>query len=262
MKIKKLINKIKSFCYSEETVLHCYTFLPHAHKYANIDYAINYAPSWWRETPAQLSNPTSNTIKSCVAVLDYFKKGIVIPSWFEMDVTVNSKSNPEWYKWVGSSPDLDTNNSHKPEQFAGFAGENGKNIKITSPWKFKTDEEIYFTWTQPTWHLRNILSNIVVMPGVINFKFQHATEINLLVINKDKTEEFTISPRTPLAILHPLTSKKIKIETHLISKEEWDNMLGPQGLILKRNSTDLTYKKRKHLVKTSEEGTCPFKRYE
>jgi hypothetical protein len=138
MIFNNLLNKIKSFCHSEESVLHCYTFLPHVHEYAKIDYAINYAPSWWRETPAQLSNPTSNTIKSCVAVLDYFKKGIVIPSWFEMDLVINSKSNPEWYTWVGSSSDLDTDNSHRPEQFAGFAGESGKNIKI-----LVLDTEVY-----------------------------------------------------------------------------------------------------------------------
>jgi hypothetical protein len=263
MKIKNFFKKILQPTAQKEIVLNCYTYLSYAHKYAPIDYAINYAPDWWKKTPARANDGKIATVKSCVSVLDYLKSGIVIPSWFEMDVNLNSKSNDNiWYTWLASNPSVVTDNSHSPEQFAGFAGAGGKNLKITSPWKFTTEEEIYFSWTQPTWHHRELMPNVFVLPGVLNFKFQNATEINLFVINKETEETFTIPSLIPLAILHPLTERKVIIKNHLITKEEWDNMLGPQALVLHRHSSDLTYKKRKNKLKQIEERTCPYKDYE
>lgn len=262
MKIKNFFKKLFS-SKKDEIVLNCYTYLPYAYEYAAIDYAINYAPNWWKKTPARTTNEKLATVKSCVSVLDYLKLGIVIPSWFEMDINLNPKSNNDvWYTWEASNPSVLTDNSHSPEQFAGFAGADGKNLKITSPWKFTTKEEVYFTWTQPTWHQRELMPNVFVLPGVLNFKFQNSTEINLFVINKENEESFTIPSLIPLAILHPLTERKVVIKNHLITKEEWDNMMGMRSLVLHRHSSDLTYKKRKNKYKQIEERQCPYKNYE
>lgn len=261
MKIKNFFKKLFPSA-NDEIVLNCYTYLPYAYEYAQIDFAINYAPPWWKKMPSYSVDTDKATLKSCVAVLDYFKKGIVIPSWFEMDVNVNEKTNDLWYTWIASNPDVATDNSHTPDQIPGFANKDGKNIKITSPWKFTTEEEIYFSWTEPSWHLRDLLSYITVLPAVINFKFQNSTEVNLFVINKDAPEKFTIPALTPLVILHPLTEKKIIIKNHLITKTEWDNMLGAQALVLKRSPSDPTYKRRKKIAVEKGEGTCPFKHNE
>ena len=262
MKIKDFLKRLVSSKTNNEIVLDCYTYLPYAYEYAQIDYAINYPPAWWKKMPSHSVDTKKATVKSCVGVLDYFKKGIVIPSWFEMEIDVADKSNNVWYTWVASNPDVATGNSHSPDQFAEFAGVDGKNIKITSPWKFTTKEEIYFSWTEPSWHLRDILSYVTVLPGVTNFKFQNFTEINLFVTNKNSPEKFTIPALTPLAMLHPLTEKRIIIKNHLITKEEWVNMLGLHSLVLKRTPSDLTYKKRKNLVTEKGEGACPFKNNE
>jgi len=262
MKIRNFLKKMFRTKDKEEIILDCYTYLPYAYEYAQIDYAISYSPNWWKKMPSVSTETKKATVKSCVAILDYFKKGIVIPSWFEMELNVAEKTNDLWYTWIASNPDVSTDNSHTPDQLDGFAGADGKNIKITSPWKFVTEEEIYFSWTEPSWHLRDLLSYVTVLPGIINFKFQNATEINLFVTNKNSPEKFIIPSLTPLVILHPLTEKRIVIRNHLISKDEWDNMLGAQSLILKRNPTDLTYKKRKNLLKKLGEDRCPFKTYE
>ena len=72
------------FIKQEEIVLDCFTHLAYAYDYAKIDWAMKYAPDWWRELPSKVpdSNPPLVTLKHCNAVIEYYKKGIVIPSWF------------------------------------------------------------------------------------------------------------------------------------------------------------------------------------
>lgn len=251
------------FFKSKEIVLDCFTYVPYVYDYAKIDQATKFIPEWWRSTPA-IAEDGQATIKNCPGIIEFYKKGIVVPSWFEMDIDILEQGNPELYRWQSSNQDVNTDNSHKPNQFLGFAGESGKNIKITSPWALRTKEEIYFTWTQPTWNLRNLLCDLTVLPATINYKFQHATEINFFIVNQQESKKINILPLTPLAILHPLTERKIKIKHHLVSKEEWLRIFGVDRLLFRRSSEDAVkfYNRKKKLQTMMEEQPkCPFKKY-
>jgi hypothetical protein len=248
---------------SKEIVLDCFTHVPYVYDHAKIDHATKFIPNWWKETPA-VNVDSEATIKNCPGFIEFYKKGIVIPSWFEMDVDILEQGNPELYRWQASNQDVNTDNSHKPSQFFGFAGESGKNIKITSPWAFRTKEEIYFTWTQPTWNMRDLLCDLTILPATVNYKFQHATEINFFIVNQLQSKKINISPLTPLAILHPLTERKIKIKNHLVSKEEWLRIFGVDRFLFRRNSDDaVKFYNRKKKLQTSieEKSSCPFKKY-
>ena len=197
------------FTKNKEIVLDCFTSVSHAYDHAKIDHAVKYLPDWWKKTPKIKEN--YGTIKNCVGLMEYYRRGIVIPSWFESEFTIFEENNPEncWWEWVSSDSQFSTNNSHPPEQFSEFAGTTGKNIKINSPWLFKTKEELYFSWTQPTWNLRNLLWDFTILPALNNFKYQHFTNINLFVENKNMQIKWVIPPLIPLVIMHPLTEKKI-----------------------------------------------------
>ena len=234
---------------NKDIVLDCFTTSPHVYEYAKIDYGVKYLPSWWKNTPKTLPDYTS-TIKNCVGLMDFYKKGIVIPSWFEMDLTILNKDNPDWFTWSASNGDVDTTESHWPNTFEGFANETGKNIKLQSPWFLKTKEEVYFSWTQPTWSIRSLMPHITVLPAVINFKYQHASSINLFVDLKDREQKLTIPPLTPLVMMH------------LIDETERLKIIGIRKFFLRRDRTDPVdvYKKKKELLKKIDNmnNDCPF----
>lgn len=247
------------FIKEKEVVLDCFTYLHYVYDAAKINYANTYIPQWWKDTPSLLNDQFA-TIKHCQAFRDFYKKGVVIPSWFEMNLKIHELGNDQWYEWESSHKDVFTGDSHHPNQFYGFAGESGKNIKLNSPWAFRTKENISWVWSKPTWSFRDYIDNLEILPGVVNYKYQHATEINFFIQNKQQSQEINIPPLTPLVILHPMTEKKIVIKNHLVDMDEWWRIFGIDRLFFKRNSTDALkfWSTKKKLKDQIDQKNCPF----
>ena len=245
------MSKYFNFIFKKKSVvIDCFTYLPYVHDFAKINQAIKYVPDWWKET-SNLAETGRPTIKSCPAFLDFYKKGIVIPSWFDLEITVDEKNSKNSYSWEASTKDFNIDSSHNSSEFEKFAGNNASNFKITSPWAFKTKENISFVWSQPTWNLREVLSNFTLLPATVNYKYQHGTNINYLVVNSEVKKTFRIPALTPLVIMHGLTDRPIEIKNHLVSETEWKRLtFGIENLILNRNPTELTemYKKKIQLT--------------
>lgn len=250
------------FFKKKKIVLDCFTPLASVYDNCQINYGSRYYPEWWKDTPKELEN--YNTIKSCRAFIDYYKEGIVIPSWFEADVDLYPINDPEnkWFKVRYSNDNVDLSQSHDSIQFANFAQTYGRNIKIKSPWAFRTTKDIPFAWTQPTWSNRNFFKHFSLLPGVINFKYQHHTHINFFIELSEQAKTITIPPLTPLVMLHPLTDNKIEIKNHLVSEKEFDRIFSKEELILNRNLSDESkeYERKKNLSKKIDNiKKCPFK---
>ena len=265
-------NLVNFFFKKKDVVLDCFTHVAHAYDYAKIDTALNHLPEWFKKTPKigkdehGNEEPRNATIKNCVAIIELYKKGIVIPSWFEMELKINSYLDKDTsaFSWQSSNTYITTDNSHSPNQFKGFAKENGGNIKISSPWAFRTKEEIYFTWTQPTWHYREFLGSLTNLPAVTEFKYNHGTEINFFVQQQEQVQEIVIPPLTPLVMLHPMTERNVIIKNHLISKDEFSRIHGVHNLLFQRDGKDSIgfYQTKKRLVDQVEEQAaqtkCPY----
>jgi hypothetical protein len=108
---------------------------------------------------------------------------------------------------------------------------------------------------------------ISVLPGLVNYKYTHATEINLFVKQTEQRQSCTIMPLTPLAILHPMTEKKIKIVQHLVTLPEYQRIFGIDKFVMRRDqyrdSTQLySNKKRLHEKIEQQASGCPFHRGE
>jgi hypothetical protein len=243
------------FFKKKEIVLNCFTYSSIAYDHAKIDYGKNYFPEWWKNEPMH-NEADYPTIKYCVAFKDFYNKGIIIPSWFEIKFFINENNE---YGWTSSNHDVGLDLSHPQSQFYGFSKENGFNVKLTSPWIFKTKEEIFFTWTSPTWSLRNNINDFKILPGVISFKYQTGTNINLFVEkNENRSKEFHIEALTPLVILHPISERKLVIKNHLISKTEWDRKFnnGADQLFLQNNFQERVSLRKK--VRDHIDKKCPF----
>jgi hypothetical protein len=235
---------------NKKITIDCFTYSHDIYEYAKIDHSIKYIPDWWKETSVVHDKKDILTVKKCPAFLNFYKRGIVIPSWFELEMLI-SKENDEFrtWKWECSSIYFDMADSHETIQFEKFAGQNGQNFKFTSPWVFKTKEDIDFLWTQPTWNMRDNLFKFCNLPAVVNFKNQHATNINYFFEYKKEESFIKIEALTPLVILHPLSEKEIEIKNHLVSKDEYDHIrTGIRNFFFLRNIKDGLLKEKKKSV--------------
>lgn len=253
-----MINKFKNFFFKKpEVVLDCFTRSSHVYDNAKINYGIKYIPRWWKETPKRLDNGDL-TIKNCIGVSDLYKTSIVIPSWFEMRLHIHAVNDPDnmWYTWEASNEDVITDGSHDPAQFKNFALMNGCNIKLNSPWKFRTKEFVRFTWTQPSWNMRHMMDNLTILPAVVDYKYQPDTNINFLCINKERANDIVIEPLTPLVMLHPMTEKKVIIKNHLVDDKEYDRLFNIDKLIIHDDRNLYAQRKRKRDMVDKME--CPY----
>jgi hypothetical protein len=60
----------------------------------------------------------------------------------------------------------------------------------------------------------------VVCPGVANFKYQFSANVNIFIPN-EVPRTFVIPHGRPLVQLVPLTERKIKLKTHLVTDTEF-----------------------------------------
>ena len=151
-----------------DIILDCYTYNPYAYNFAKINYGHHYIPEWWRNTPKVIDKDA--TIKNCPAFVEYYKKGIVLPMWCEVELKIEPKGDG-LYTWKSAQKEFSID-QHEQKQFEGFTKEDGHNLKIISPWFIKCKEEINFTFTQPIWNQRDTMYNSIFTPGIVSFKTQ------------------------------------------------------------------------------------------
>jgi hypothetical protein len=202
-------------------VLDCFTFDELILQTAPITSAIKHTPDWWRKLPSSVKHTDgftfTSTMKNCVGMTDYYKDSVAIPLWSSLQLEVKGTQ----YRWQFS--DGRTNaNIHPKSQSAGLLPNHG-NMKIISVWHLKTQEDVNWVWSQPLYSFEEPISDLKIMPGIFNFKFQKSTNINIMIpLNQEKI--YTINQGQVLVHLTPMTDKKIKIKRHLISKQEFDSM--------------------------------------
>tara|TARA_R110000803_G_C11887749_1_gene310571 strand:+ start:54 stop:845 length:792 start_codon:yes stop_codon:yes gene_type:complete len=249
--------------------LDCYTSSHYAYNHAKIDHARKYIPEWWKREPAYLEGDKV-TIKHCSAFTDYYATGIVIPLWGEVEITVHPLGERDGtFSWVSSNLDFDLHSTaHGKAQWEGFGNDNLTNIKFVSPWILKTREVVQFAWSQPTWSQPDTFNGLTALPGVMQFKTQGATNINYVVESKAETQTFNLQPLTPLAIMHPMTERKVEIRHHFVTEEKLEHigrrgggmLLGAgEADVLHGSSATLRKKKAAFWKKADELNKCPFK---
>ncbi len=248
----------------EPIYLDCYTASPFAYNHAKVDYGRNYIPEWFKNQK-RFTEHGDATIKHCPAVADYYAKGIVIPLWGEVEITVNPLGAEEAYSWVSSNPDFDLHTEcHPKSQWDGFGSDNLINIKFVSTWTFKTRELLYFSWGQPLWSQPYTFNNLIGMPSVIQFKTQVATNLNYLVEQKPEMQKINLEPLTPMAMLHPMTDRRVEIRHHLVTKDKQRDitrrgagmLLGEEDLL--KAPKGFRAKKAAFWAKADELNKCPF----
>lgn len=237
----------------KKIVVECFTDNPNALEYFPVKHASAFLPDWWKNLPKTYEVEESNgirfrrpTMKSCDGFTNLYKRGFMIPLWSDL-VIETSSTNFKWTYADGQS-DLSFHDvDQMSTEFISYA-----QFKISSPWRIRESTGVKFVFMQPTYNYTKEFFDLHIIPGVVDFKYQHATNINVFA---QKGRRFEMFAGKPLAHLIPLTDEDIEIECKAIQIDNFDEVK-----LLNNNYPWFigSYKKTKKIV--DEQEKCPFHR--
>jgi hypothetical protein len=179
-------------------------------------------PTWWKSMsktapignfPVQMS-----TIKRCPGFKDLFKNGLCIPAWSEYQLFQDPT-----YGFSHTAPNhVADGMQHKELQMDG-AYSNYQHYKLINPWLLSEKSGISFIMTQASWHDMTPCEYHIPV-GSLEFKYQHATHINLVAPKQPELKQINIPAGQPLVYLLPQTEKKIKLNIQVVSDVEYNKL--------------------------------------
>jgi hypothetical protein len=197
---------------SPKVKVRCYSPWPQLIDLFPVEETKKFTPQWFKNVDPYVNyNRVSGpTIKVCPGFNDLYKRGFVVPLWEDYKI-----------KWSNSGlMDVVTPNNRKielqdthPVEARGGAFKGWTHVKLHNVWMFETDRVVPFMLIDTTWN-REDHQNFIVPPGVVEFKYQHALNINMFLppLPFNQTKEIEIAAGTPMIQLVPLEPVDLEIE--------------------------------------------------
>ena len=254
--------------WKKPSVIHvdAFTFDPSTYEHTPIVNTKETIPDWYNSlkvyTPPKdkisvrsggtVSPDGQSTLRHCYGINELYKKGLVIEYWNNTLIEVSkNRFNTD------SEREMAVRNvSHPSFQYSpGF--ENHHHLKFGSPWNFREKTGVQWLLIPATWSHETECVGMNILPGILNFRYQTQTNINVFFPMMNQKYQVRISQGTPLVQLVPLTDKAVKVTNHLISYGEWGEMMRTlEGQPLR------FYRKMKLLKRNDKReinrGRCPF----
>lgn len=246
-----------NFFKKKPVILDAYTLDPTIFRLARPDHANKFFPDWWKTLPKTVSVPGTRvpfpTVKTCRGIIDYYDRGIVIPMWTDSLISVSDKFQKK--HTITSAQQNPNPSTLPPEQWRTWISDKDfGHIKYQSPWYFNCKEDIKFVFTHPMYN-SSTPQDYLVLPGVVDFKYQHESNVNIMVEYQDKTRDIMIHAGDPLVNIFPLTEREVIINHHLVTKEELEKItLYP---VVFRGVYNF-FKKNIQRMEEEEKAKCPF----
>jgi hypothetical protein len=217
----------------KKIILDCFTHLPHAYDHFKLDHARKFIPEWWKSLPKELNEidtihlenlskvQPGFTMKKCSGFISNYSEGIIFPLWSDLGFAVSRDD--------GSSPQLrpqyagiPSEISEHPKEQRGSIWPTYQHVKIISPWFIRCNSDVQWTWNMPMWNFDE-LDGIQVLPAVIDFKYQLASHINIMIRrHPNENRSIMLEAGQPLVHLVPLADdRNVEIRSHLLDKDEW-----------------------------------------
>lgn len=173
-------------------------------------------------------DPTTNssfdvaTAKNCPGINYFMSEGIKFKMWTDLKIRVHSSGYVEQLP-LSLTYDQPPMVQHFEKQYEHIYQDTKTACKLNNPWIAKCNKSIKFLFTESHYSTHFFREhNIYIAPGVIDFKYQSALNIHLVLDKKKEPYEILIPYGTPLFTLYPITEKKINIDCKLVSKEEFE----------------------------------------
>ena len=226
----------------KKIIVNAYTNRQEIFEYSKLKPSSEFVPSWWKDLPSkpELVNTPEYlgyklNMRGCPGFVDLYKLGYMLPLWSDLLVEVGAKGDTS-YRWQFSDQysDATVHPDHQRNKF--LPDTEYQHIKINAPWLLETKEDLNWAVVPPTWNVDNP-ENIIIPPGVLNFKYQRQINANLLIKRDKESKIIKIKFHQPLMQIIPLTEKPVEFRFHLISNEEWENRknAGGYGCIFSRS---------------------------
>lgn len=210
-----MISRLLSFLKrSQPVVVNCYTSDPSVFEYAQIDKAVKFYPDWWRDIP---KDSGSVSMKTCSGFLEQYKKAFILPMWSDVNFRLNEDGSFDW-NFAPTFGDHFKADWHPSDQYPDWIQDQSQHVKLVSPWVLHCDEEVYFQ-VAPVQFSKNKLFDWMALCGVLEFKYQHATHVNMF-LNRAQTDTHHIDFGDPLLFLVPLTDRPVIFKSHLVAKDD------------------------------------------
>lgn len=236
------------FWFKKKTItLDCLTPHPWVADRFKIEKATKFFPEWFKRLPrgnfTDPYQPISLTMKTCTGFLDYYRSSFAIPAWDY----IYFRSDETGVEHVCESVEIST---HTPTQYTGFLDQNYIHKKINIPWAILCKAKTKFIQTMPMWCYKaeHTMENMMHCIGVVDFYYNHSTNLNLFVKKPRPGESATMThlvPGTPLVFYTPLDDVNIKFNIEQVSIVEYRNKLvnnsptlGPARLKLNKQAID------------------------
>jgi len=218
-----------------------------------------YMPEWWKKLPVSMHDDTQPhalikfaTMKRCNGFTDFYANSFTLPLWSDVSIELQLiEGHKVWrYKFADESSTIDT---HDDRQFTNFVDHRlYQQFKFVSKWRLKEKTGVKFLMAHPTWNMSELNFKFQILPGVIDFKNQHALHINSMwKYPTEGLDSTLLEADTPLAHIIPLTDKAISIRTHLVSYEEYVQLYGNYKFTGK-------YKEQEKINERNQKKSCPF----
>lgn len=222
-----------------------------------IESSNKFIPDWYKSMPSTFTDTTpygltykSPTIKHCIAFNATFKTGFMIPLFTDIHIQIDDDDN---WSFQAANRTVEIH-QHIHEQVPKKIHEKYNHIKIISPWLIKEKTGVNFSWNQPSWNHIYELPNYHILPGVINFKYQHNSNINILLTRFK--QNIIIKAGTPMMHLIPISNDEVIIKNHVIDFHEWHS-IGSSSIAAYHSKFVGNYMHNKKII-DEREKKCPF----
>ena len=237
----------------KEIVLHCYTNRSDVYNYFPIVNAVKSMPEWYQKLPRPVFESLSKqerNLKECVAFSNYFSKGFILPLWSDLCLEIGKRGTDSYvYQFSDEKSSIAVHTAENTgNHFSDFEYQQ---IKLISPWQFRCEENIDFLATGPEWHFDR-LQSLNILGGVLDFKTNSSTNVNTYIKRTEEDQSILLESGCPIYHFIPLTERKVRLETHLVSDEIYHRL----GDINTPISFKRHFQKKKKIRKQSG---CPFK---
>jgi len=254
-----LINKLQGPVY-----LDCYTLNPQAYNVAQLRPANKFRPEWWDKLPPYVEQQVSgapqgmvfpaNTMKFCAGLQDFYKNSFCLPMWTELLLNIGPEGTDTYtWKFADSQSELSVHPQHQRGRFMDAF--RYQHAKLIGPWRIRCSEDVNFLMCDPFWNDGDDPERPIIPPGVVNFKYQIGTNINLF-FRRHSTEikRIALKFNYPLVFLVPLTERKVIIRHHLVGLTEMRKITALSTAFNARY-----YQGRKFMMDREKEAKCPMK---
>jgi hypothetical protein len=229
----------------KKITVNCFTSQAYVMEYSPIHFAIKHMPEWWKDLPKSYEDELAKNMRKCSGMIEYYKKSITIPMWSDILIKTNYDKSYQWqYSDLQSQATI-----HGRSQIAGFLNDYG-HLKLVSPWMIASEKNIDWVWSHPTYSYP-FSSDIACLPGITNFYYQHKCNINIMIFTGQQ-KKILIKQGQPVALLTPMSDRRIEIVRHLVDEKEIEKMSS--------RSIDISFaNKYKNIIKRKNQfNDCPF----